>query len=57
VNTGTALTAALMKRFYTYLRQGKTKDEALRAAQLDLLRSPLAHPYHWAGFALSGDWK
>lgn len=53
-------TALLMKRFYTYLRQGQTKDEALRAAQLDLIRSEkseLSHPYHWAGFALYGDWR
>jgi CHAT domain-containing protein len=49
-----------MKRFYTYLRQGKTKDEALRAAQLDLIRSKnknLSHPFYWAGFALYGDWR
>jgi len=55
-----ASTAVLMKRFYTYLRQGKTKDEALRAAQLDLIRSQkseLSHPYNWAGFSLYGDWR
>jgi CHAT domain-containing protein/tetratricopeptide (TPR) repeat protein len=53
-------TARLMKRFYTYLRQGMTKDQALRAAQLDLIHSKqggLSHPYHWAGFALYGDWR
>ncbi|HEX7185694.1 MAG TPA: CHAT domain-containing protein [Thermoanaerobaculia bacterium] len=53
-------TAMLMERFYSYLRQGKTKDEALGAAQLDLIRSEkseLSHPYHWAGFALYGDWR
>ena len=53
-------TAKLMTRFYTYLRQGRTKDEALGAAQLDLIRSTevgLSHPYHWAGFALYGDWR
>jgi CHAT domain-containing protein len=53
-------TATLMKRFYTFLRQGKTKDDALRAAQLDLIRnkkSDLSHPYHWAGFSLYGDWQ
>jgi CHAT domain-containing protein/tetratricopeptide (TPR) repeat protein len=53
-------TARLMKSFYTHLRQGKTKDEALRAAQLDLIRAKkggLSHPYHWAGFALYGDWR
>jgi CHAT domain-containing protein len=49
-----------MKRFYTYLRQGTTKDEALREAQLDLIRTndgELSHPYYWAGFSLYGDWK
>lgn len=53
-------TAILMKHFYTHLRQGRTKDEALRAAQLDLIRSgqrEISHPYHWAGFALYGDWR
>jgi tetratricopeptide (TPR) repeat protein len=51
-------TSKLMKRFYGYLRQGKSKDEALRAAQTDLIHSPwLAHPCHWAAFQLSGDWR
>jgi len=63
-------TAELMKRFYGYLKAGKTKDEALRAAQLDLLRFPdlegpsgggstpgVFHPFHWAAFQLIGDWK
>jgi CHAT domain-containing protein len=31
-------TAELMTRFYTHLQGGKTKDEALQAAQIDLLR-------------------
>lgn len=47
-------------RFYTHLRQGKTKDAALWAAQLDLIRSKkreLSHPYNWAGFSLYGDWR
>jgi CHAT domain-containing protein/Tfp pilus assembly protein PilF len=52
-------TADLMRRFYTYLKQGKSKDEALRLAQVDLIRGPEAtsHPYHWAAFQLSGDWR
>jgi CHAT domain-containing protein/tetratricopeptide (TPR) repeat protein len=52
-------TAQLMQRFYGYLRQGKSKDEALRLAQVDLIRGPEAtsHPYHWAAFQLSGDWR
>jgi len=58
-------TAELMKRFYGYLKVGKSKDEALRAAQMDLIKSSKgnnstserAHPFHWAAFQLTGDWK
>jgi len=51
-------TAELMKRFYGYLRQGKSKDEALRAAQVELIHLPaFSHPYHWAAFQLVGDWQ
>ncbi len=55
-----ASTPELMLRFYTYLRAGKSKDEALRRAQVDLLHSgktELAHPYHWAAFQLYGGWE
>ncbi|HVS03407.1 MAG TPA: CHAT domain-containing protein [Thermoanaerobaculia bacterium] len=55
---GDLSTARLMKRFYGYLRAGMPKDAALAAAQGDLLRDPaVAHPYHWAGFVLHGDWR
>jgi CHAT domain-containing protein/Tfp pilus assembly protein PilF len=53
-------TAELMKRFYGYLKSGKSKDEAIRQAQLDLIKDPSArysHPFHWAAFELIGDWK
>ena len=52
-------TAGFMKRFYGYLRSGKTKDEALRAAQIDQIRetSGSSHPFFWAAFELSGDWR
>jgi CHAT domain-containing protein len=51
-------TAELMKRFYTYLKAGKTKDEALRLAQIDLIHFPeFSQPKHWAAFQLNGDWK
>ena len=51
-------TAALMKGFYPQLKAGKTKDEALRLAQLDLIRSAeFAQPCDWAAFQLNGDWK
>jgi CHAT domain-containing protein/Tfp pilus assembly protein PilF len=52
-------TAHFMQRFYGYLRSGKTKDEALRAAQIDQIRGKAgsSHPYHWAAFELFGDWR
>ena len=51
-------TADLMKRFYGYLKAGRSKDEALHAAQVDLIRNKsFAHPYHWAAFQLTGDWR
>ncbi|HEX3526936.1 MAG TPA: CHAT domain-containing protein [Thermoanaerobaculia bacterium] len=62
-------TAELMERFYRHLRSGEAKDEALRSAQLELIRSPLrvpdgrggwtqrnaAAPYFWAALQLVGD--
>ncbi len=45
-------TADLMAGFYRHLRAGAAKDEALRAAQRELLA---AHPFHWAAFELFGD--
>jgi CHAT domain-containing protein len=51
-------TALLMNRFYAELKRGRSKDEALRAAQRALLRRPsTAHPYRWAAFQLAGDWR
>ena len=57
-------TAELMTRFYGHLTAGKPKAEALREAQLDLLRGRgtatggrFAHPFHWAAFQIFGDWR
>ncbi|MEM7586084.1 MAG: CHAT domain-containing protein [Acidobacteriota bacterium] len=51
-------TTELMKRFYRHLDQGQSKAEALRSAQLELLRSEsYPHPFHWAAFQLFGDWR
>lgn len=58
-------TAVLMERFYGHLQAGLPTAEALRRAQLELLREPVSvgegddvvdsrHPYYWAGFQLSG---
>jgi CHAT domain-containing protein len=51
-------TADLMTTFYRRLQEGRTKDEALRAAQIEMLHRPTtAHPFHWAAFQLSGLWN
>jgi CHAT domain-containing protein/Tfp pilus assembly protein PilF len=52
-------TARFMERFYGYLRSGKPKDQALQAAQIDQIREKagLSHPFHWAAFQLTGDWR
>jgi len=52
----------LMERFYQGWLSGKTKSEALREAQLGMMRDlrekrGAAHPRFWAGFVLVGDWK
>jgi CHAT domain-containing protein len=51
-------TPELMVRFYAGLKHGLSKDEALQAAQVAMIHTPGAsHPFHWAAFQLSGDWK
>ncbi|MEM9595321.1 MAG: CHAT domain-containing tetratricopeptide repeat protein [Acidobacteriota bacterium] len=58
-----ASTAELMIRFYRHHLGGASKAEALRAAQVELLRGEAglsedaSSPYHWAAFQLLGDWK
>jgi CHAT domain-containing protein len=50
-------TRALMQVFYGELVRGRGRAEALRHAELELLRQPrFAHPYYWAGFILIGNW-
>jgi CHAT domain-containing protein len=48
-----------MESFYGHLRAGKPKDEALRAAQIDQIRTKTgaSHPFHWAAFELTDDWR
>lgn len=64
-------TSELMIRFYRHLRSGLSKDEALRAAQIELIRGPIevrgpdgqlkekdvSSPYFWAAFQVFGDWQ
>lgn len=51
-------TATIMASFYSYLKEGNRKDEALNLAKKDFLKtcSPdQRHPYFWAGFVIAGN--
>ncbi len=52
-------TAELMSEFYRKITQsGVSKAEALRQAQLSLLKNPGSrHPFYWAPFILVGNWQ
>jgi len=56
VNDGA--TKELMESFYTYLKEGLSKDVALRKAKLDYINNnphSEAHPFYWAAFIPIGD--
>lgn len=51
-------TRDLMTRYYDRLFRGESRSEALRQTQLQLLNTPqYQHPYYWAVFIFSGDWR
>jgi CHAT domain-containing protein len=51
------VTRETMAGYYTGLKQGLGRGEALRQAQLAMLkRKDRRHPYYWASFIQSGDW-
>jgi len=58
-NVNDKATAALMKDLYTeMLRSNKTPAAALRAAQIQMLRTrQWQSPYFWAPFVMQGEWK
>jgi len=51
-------TADLMKKLLGGLREEVPIAQALRRAQLEILRTPgFEHPAYWAAFNLMGDWR
>jgi CHAT domain-containing protein/tetratricopeptide (TPR) repeat protein len=58
-NVNDKATAALMQRLYTgMLRGNKTPAAALRAAQIEMLRTrQWQSPYFWAAFVMQGEWN
>ena len=56
-NVSDATTQKLMLKYYKYLKEGRSKDEALREAKLEYLTSvpkSKQHPYYWASFVQIG---
>jgi CHAT domain-containing protein len=50
--------AAIIKRFYFHLSKGLSKDEAMRRAKLEYIRTNPAiysNPYYWAAYEVLGD--
>jgi CHAT domain-containing protein len=51
------VTRGLMTDYYTGLKRGLGRGEALRQAQLAMLkRKGRQHPFYWASFIQSGEW-
>jgi hypothetical protein len=53
------VTQTIMIDFYTFLKNGETKTNALRKAKLNYLKNTddanFKKPFYWAGFVLHGD--
>lgn len=50
-------TRELMVEYYTRLKKGEGRSEALRHTQLKMLKDPRRrHPFYWAAFIQSGGW-
>ncbi|MBW4671722.1 MAG: tetratricopeptide repeat protein [Cyanomargarita calcarea GSE-NOS-MK-12-04C] len=51
-------TKDLMVKYYQKVKAGKGRHEALRETQLEFLNNPkYEHPYYWASFIPSGNWR
>lgn len=50
-------TSVLMKNFYTSMKKGLKPSQALRKAQIEMIKSKKFNDiYYWAGFKIEGDW-
>ncbi|MBI4750640.1 MAG: tetratricopeptide repeat protein [Acidobacteria bacterium] len=51
-------TRELMAEYYTRLKAGEGRSEALRHTQIKMLKDPRRrHPFYWASFIQSGEWR
>lgn len=54
-NVAEESTTTMAEKFFEYLKQGKSKREAIRLARADVRRAGYEHPFYWAPFILIGD--
>jgi CHAT domain-containing protein len=53
-----ASTARFVSSMYAHLARGEGRAQALRSAQLELMRDNSTNsPYYWAAFVEAGDWR
>jgi CHAT domain-containing protein/Tfp pilus assembly protein PilF len=50
-------TKELMTNYYEALKHGVGRSKALQQVQLKMLKEGGNHPFYWAGFIQSGQWK
>ncbi|MEA5517358.1 tetratricopeptide repeat protein [Limnoraphis robusta] len=51
-------TSELISLYYQRIKRGEGRSIAMRQIQLDLLEEPFyEHPYYWASFIFTGDWR
>ncbi len=51
------VTREMMTSYYDGLKRGLGRGEALRQAQLEMLkRKDRQHPFYWASFIQAGEW-
>lgn len=48
-------TVLLTEKFFTHVKEGKDKLEALRLARADVRKAGYEHPFFWAPFILVGE--
>lgn len=48
-------TSQLMKYFYEYLSEGKSKSDALRLAKIKFIKKGSPNPYFWSAFVIWGN--
>jgi CHAT domain-containing protein/Tfp pilus assembly protein PilF len=47
----------LTQKFFSYIREGKNKADALSHARQDVRQAGYDHPFFWSPFVLHGEWQ